>query len=73
MDSKLRPMTQVTWDIDTYSNEDQHTYRKTFGRGPFLFVGEILNMPGHGFFIDMNKGKNLTGLHIENFKEWQEE
>lgn len=35
---------------------------------PLVYLGEIVNMPGHGIFIGQS-GKCYFGYHISNFRE----
>jgi len=39
---------------------------------PLVFLGEIVNMPGHGIFVG-NSGKCYVGFHIWNFRELTED
>ncbi len=68
-----RPMTVVKYR-DDLPEDMLKTYTKTYGMTDmgFLFVGEILNMPGHGLFINRYNDKTLPGLHIDSFRELTE-
>lgn len=35
---------------------------------PLVYLGEIVNMPGHGIFIGQS-GKGYFGYHISTFRE----
>ena len=39
---------------------------------PFIFLGEITNMEGHGIFLSHQTGKIVSGLHIDAFRECTE-
>ncbi len=39
----------------------------------FVFLGEIVQMPGHCIVISMSDGKIYTGYHTENFIECTED
>lgn len=55
-----------------YLNAEQ---RKTsfFKEGRYLYLGEIVNMPGHGVFVGMKTNVVYTGYHIDEFEEITEE
>lgn len=40
---------------------------------PFIYFGEIPNMPGHAVLVSHKTGKVFSGLHIEDFRELTEE
>ena len=40
--------------------------------GVYVFLGEIVNMPGHCIVIDHKTGKIYSGYHTENFVECSE-
>lgn len=61
----LQPLSLVTYiDGDT-----RLEYERELGKGPFIYVGEIPNMPTHGVFIDVPTGLNKVGYHIDSFRE----
>jgi hypothetical protein len=35
----------------------------------YLFIGEIVNMPGHCVVADLKTGRLHSGYHTENFRE----
>jgi hypothetical protein len=47
-----------------------HPERLPFGvHEPFLFLGEILNMPGHCAVAERGTGRLHVGYHTDNFVE----
>lgn len=46
-------------------------YRDLVGK-TFVYLGEIVNMPGHGIFVDYKSGKCYNGYHIDEFSELTE-
>ena len=41
--------------------------------GVYVYLGEILNMPGHCVVADYKTGNLLSGYHIDNFVEIPED
>ena len=41
--------------------------------GPYLFMGEVANMPGHCVVIDWKENRSYVGYHTENFVELTED
>jgi hypothetical protein len=39
---------------------------------PYIFLGEIVQMPGHCIVVGMKDGKIYNGYHTENFIELTE-
>lgn len=35
----------------------------------FIYLGEIIQMPGHGIFVNYKTGKIHMGFHIDEFLE----
>ncbi len=66
-----RPMTIVTWKDDIPGGM-REKYESLYGER-FLFFGEILNMPGHGTFINIDTNKTIVGLHVDSFRETTED
>lgn len=48
------------------------SYELIFGKR-FLFINEISNMQGHGYFIEQLTMKHYMGLHIDSFEEIPED
>jgi hypothetical protein len=45
-------------------------YKKKLGKDRFLlFLGEIVNQPGHCVLFDPDKNKHHIGYHTDNFVE----
>ncbi len=40
---------------------------------PLVYLGEIVNMPGHGVFVSHKSGRIYSGYHIDSFVELSEE
>lgn len=49
-------------------NDKQYGYTKTLGEGPYIYFGEIPNMPGHCVVLN-RQNKFTIGMHIFNFVE----
>jgi len=49
---------------DIYYDE----YFEVFGNEVFVFLGEIVQMPGHCIVVGMKTGKVISGYHTGNFK-----
>lgn len=49
------------------------SYKKEMGEGPYVFLGEIPNMPGHCVIVDARTGKISSGNHTVNFVELTDE
>ena len=52
---------------------DQSIKSSFFKEGHYMYLGEIVNMPGHGIFIGMKTNNVYTGYHIDEFEEIPEE
>lgn len=42
-------------------------------KGPFLFFGEIVNMPGHCTVMNYTTYEFISGVHTDNFRELTED
>jgi len=40
---------------------------------PYIFMGEIVQMPGHCIVIEMKSGRIYSGYHTEDFIELSED
>jgi hypothetical protein len=70
-DRKIRPYTIVKMTDEYIALSKQHNIK--YKDDHFLFINEIVNMPGHVYLVGMSSGVNYTGLHLENFVEVPEE
>lgn len=69
-----RPMSWVKLDesVITESDDKQFKYTETMGEGPYIYFGEIPNMPQH--CVVMNRQNKFTiGMHTYNFRELTED
>jgi len=66
-DRKIRPYTIVKMTDEYIALSKQHNIK--YKDDHFLFISEIVNMPGHVYLVGMHSGINYTGLHLENFVE----
>lgn len=48
-------------------------HRNLLGCGPYIFLGEIPNMPDHCVVISHRLGTIFSGCHIEDFRELTED
>lgn len=62
---KLDPEWLTKPNLKTYGE----TYLKTFGPPPYVFFGDIPNMPGHCIIMSRDSGKFFVGYHSDNFVE----
>lgn len=63
-----RLMSFVKLDKWAKKNDKKYGYTNTLGPGPYIYFGDIPNMPGH--CVVMNSLKNFTvGMHTFNFVE----
>jgi hypothetical protein len=72
---KIRPYALVRYDFETMSERceewvEEMPFRK---KGKYIFLGEILQMPGHGIFVDIRDGHMYAGYHMDEFIELTDE
>lgn len=65
---KPRPLALIKI-IETQKNNFKKSYKKEIGEGPYVFLGEVPNMPGHCVLVDWKTGKVTCGHHTANFVE----
>ena len=61
---KIKKLTMVK--LNTTSQEYPN-YKEIFGPSPYIFLGEISNMPGHCVICSHQTGKIYSGFHTDNF------
>jgi hypothetical protein len=66
-----RKLSLVKFDYDSVRAEDRHYYPFKEGKA-YLFLGEILNMPGHCAVVGDNERVRF-GYHTDNFVELTED
>ena len=66
--SPKRPLSLVKID-DKIELKFRKIYEKNLGKGPYIFFGEIPNMPEHCVVVDTKTGKISSGFHTDNFVE----
>lgn len=71
-ESPIRPMAMVRRIYDERFKDNWKYCPFVAGRD-YLFLGEIIQMPGHGVFLDMETGQTYSGYHIDEFRESLEE
>jgi hypothetical protein len=69
--TQIKPFTLCRFKRDI-PDDILKSYEQTYGKR-FLFVNEIRNMKGHGYFIEQMKTQHIIGLHIESFEEIPED
>lgn len=57
-----------THKIHSLPRDKYEYYTSFYKEENLIFVGEIVNMPGHGIFIGAS-GKIYSGFHLDNFIE----
>ena len=67
-----RYLSLVRFNLDAVPVEYRAKYPFVDGR-PYLFFGEIPNMPGHCVVADHQTGQIYSGYHTENFIELQDD
>ena len=67
-----RKMSLVKFDFDDVPTDYHKSYPFTKG-GAYLFLGEIVNMPGHCVLVCSKTGQTFVGYHTDNFIELTEE
>ena len=75
METKMpRQYSLVYFNFETFPEKYHQEYLKTFKKKhPYVFFGEIPNMPGHCVVIDHYTGEIFSGYHTEDFIEIPEE
>ena len=64
-----RHLSWVKLDESISSKDDKkYGYTETLGEGPYIFFGEIPNMPGH-CIVANRQNKFTIGMHTFNFRE----
>ena len=63
-----RPFSLV--EYEAYAGEKRSSFKKGSQQ---IFLGEILNMPGHCVVSDVKTGKIIVGFHMERFREIPED
>lgn len=63
---------------DNLSEKDRKKYYSSLGYGSkkpkfFVYLGDVLNAPGHAILVDMQTDKVITMRHTDNFREVTEE
>jgi hypothetical protein len=67
---RLMAWVKLTEEVEKL--DKQYKYTETMGEGPYIYFGEIPNMPGH--CVIMNRNSKFTiGMHTENFRELTED
>lgn len=83
----LRERTLVTWTCPDPALRVEYAKQGLVEGKPYLYLGEIENMPGHGIFVTMHederfvrphplairKGTTLVGYHLHDFRELTED
>ena len=67
-----RPLSLVTFDFDALPAGYHAKYPFKAGR-TYVFLGELVNMPGHCVVAEHPLGRIHSGYHTENFRELPEE
>ncbi len=68
----LKKLSLVRFDFDSIGRKYRARYPFKEGRS-YVFIGEIVNMPGHCVVADHKTGKIYSGYHTENFVELSED
>jgi hypothetical protein len=77
--SDPRPLSLVKFDYENVHADyrDQYPFEKydpeKVNKGVYLFLGEIVQMPGHCVLINIRTNEIHTGFHTDNFIELTEE
>ena len=71
MKSKLKQNSFVVFNVESCDKSIYDEYFKnTFPVGKlFVFMGEILQTPGHCILLDLDSGKIIGLYHTSNFRE----
>lgn len=58
-----------------FAPQNDYEYPKTgfYAEEVYVYLGEIVNMPGHGIFVGRRTQKVYFGYHIEDFEEISDE
>jgi hypothetical protein len=69
---KIRPFSLVKYNFDSTPKEwySQLPFKK---KDIFVFLGEILQVPDHGVFLNIKTNKIYSGYHLSEFLEVPEE
>jgi len=69
-----RPMSLVKFNYKAWTSDKERAqyipqYKKIFGNGAWVFIGELTNMPRYGVYANQRTGTLITGYRIDNFIE----
>ena len=68
----IRQNALVKFDFSMIHDMDYHEY--PFGpEDRFVYIGDIVQMPGHCIVVRMSDGQNFAGYHTDDFIELTEE
>jgi len=69
-----RPLSYVYFDFGKMRKKDQEAYPFRHKEWlPYIFLGEIPNMPGHCIVLDPSTHEIYDGYHTDDFKEYKED
>ena len=65
---EIKVNTMVKFDYDRMPKEYWSDYKKIFPKyTTFVFLGELVQMPGHCIVCNYTTGQIVCGYHTENF------
>ena len=68
----MKERSLVKFDFSMIHSMDEHNY--PFGpEDRFVYMGDIVQMPGHCVVVRVSDGKNFVAWHTDNFIELTEE
>lgn len=69
----MKQYTLVKFDYSNISDEWKKEYLEVFEPDKvYIYLGEIVQRPGHCIVVEMKTGKIISGYHTENFIELTE-
>lgn len=69
----IRQNALVKFDYKDLPEEWRVEYPFKKSDEPYIFLGEIVQMPGHCIVVSMKTGKIFSGYHMNNFIELTED
>jgi hypothetical protein len=71
--AKMKQYSLVYFNFDGFPKEFDITQYPFKRNHPYVYFGEIPNMPGHCVVMDHKTGQMFSGYHIEDFIEIPED
>lgn len=70
----MKQYTLVKFDYSNMPDKWEKEYLEVFDPDKvYIYLGEIVQMPGHCILVEMKTGKVISGYHTDNFIELTED